>query len=169
MRHKSSLLAFAIYTLWVLPSNSEATDLCLDGLCIVRAQVLAHSSKMTTYSPLFLTFENRSESAKRIVEFQCEHEIAATISILHGDEWDPQVTSPILIRPREYKQITADTSTRVMLIGLNTVLVSGQTFIINLVLDNQRNLAIPVSVIARSIQSQQSASVGESTNKLNGK
>ena len=57
-------------------------DLCVDGLCVVRAQVGATRGLMTRYQPLYLTVENRT--GRRLVVSSFTTEVAEVCATAKG-------------------------------------------------------------------------------------
>jgi hypothetical protein len=122
----------------------SAADLCVDGLCVVRAQVPATSGLMTRYHPLLLTLENRTGEVRSIASLSTA--AAESVRVLSGDEWDPPRPERIRLAGHEYKAFDARTELRVMMVGVRQPLRVND--VITLVITvGTRSLTIPVTVI----------------------
>jgi copper(I)-binding protein len=129
----------------LLGAPAFGADLCIEGLCVVRAQMSSTSGLMTRYQPLFLTLENRTGKPLTVVGFSAE--VSEGIQILKGDEWDPVRPRPMVIRANEYLTIEASTPWRIMVFGIKQQLRVGETIFVTMKLKSGRSLTVPVRII----------------------
>lgn len=123
---------------------ASAADLCVEGLCVVRAQVPATSGLMTRYHPLLLTLENRTGQARSITSLSTT--VAESVLVLQGDEWSPRRPRRIHLAGHEYKALDARTELRVMIVGLKQALRVNEVIPLVITVGGQ-SLTIPVTVI----------------------
>jgi copper(I)-binding protein len=135
--------------LWLLAlvplSAAYPADLCVDGLCVVRAQVSATHGLMTRYQPMYLTVENRTGRRLTVSDFSSE--AAESVQLLSGDEWEPKVPRKLVVGPNEYRTLGASSEWRLMLVGLKQPLSRGQTIFLKMKMSSGRTLAVPMKVI----------------------
>jgi hypothetical protein len=122
-----------------------AADLCVEGLCIVRAQVAPTHGLMTRYQPLLLIMENRTGRPISVAGFDTD--VADEVQVLYGDEWDVHTARPLVIGPNEYRTLGASTPARVLMVGLRRPLEPGDILHVRMSLKSRKTLAIPVRVL----------------------
>jgi copper(I)-binding protein len=139
--------AVAAMGVWLAlaPLQAHAADLCIDGLCVVRAQVSSSNGTMTRYQPVFLTVENRTGKAKAVVSFRTD--AADSVQVLRGDDWDVPASRVLVIAPNEYRTLGASTQWRVMLVGLKSELRTGGVIYLDMKMKSGRSLQVPVTVV----------------------
>jgi copper(I)-binding protein len=125
--------------------TAQAADLCLEGLCVVRAQATSTNGLMTRYHPLLLTFENRTGQAKSIAGFTTA--AADSVNVMRGDDWDAEHATKVRLKPNEYVSLDARSELRVMMVGLKQELHIGDVIYVVITVGKRQSLTIPVTVI----------------------
>lgn len=124
--------------------DAGAADLCVDGLCVVRAQVDA-TDRMTRYAVLYFTVENRTGRDVTVDGFSTD--AADSVQLLRGDDWGRKPPRTLRVAPNEYRSLDGVSEWRLMLIGLRRQLTRGETVFIELRLKSGRKLTVPFTVL----------------------
>jgi copper(I)-binding protein len=127
--------------------QAAAADLCVDGLCVVRAQVAPTHGLMTRYQPLFLVVENRTGKPAAVARFATD--AAEEVRVLHGDEWEPPAARALVIAPNEYRRFEGSTPWRILMVGLRQPLEPGDVVYLRMTMRSRKELVIPVRVLDR--------------------
>jgi copper(I)-binding protein len=141
--HAAGILFVAAAGCLALPSV-RAADLCVDSLCIVRAQVKA-THHWTRYQPVHLIVENRTDKPRTIKGLSSS--AAESVRVLDGDNWDQRKPAPLHIGPNEYWALDGEGPRRLMLIGLKQQLLPGKVIFIEMIMRSGNRLRIPVKVL----------------------
>lgn len=141
---RTQILLLCFLTIASLRSAFPA-DLCVDGLCVVRAQVGATRGLMTRYQPLYLTVENRT--GRQLVVSTFSTDVAESVQLLFGDEWEPKVPRKLIVGANEYRTLDASSEWRLMLVGLKQPISKGQTILLEMKMSSGRRLTVPMQVL----------------------
>jgi copper(I)-binding protein len=140
---RSFLTAIAGFILAPTATGLSAADLCVDRLCVVRAQV-DPTHHWTRYQPVFLIVENRTDRQLTVRSF--DSPAAESASVLIGDAWEHPSPVALSIGPNEYRSLSGEGPTRLMLIGLKHQLISGQVIFLDMTMNSGNRLRIPITV-----------------------